>query len=178
MQEKVQFEAFGQFKVQPLANKDPKAMPTKIGKDKIDDLATKVVKLKGKGAVGLPEGVDVDHLTLPSDTSILEIIEHLNSEQARAILADFILLGQGNVGSWALSKDKSSFFLQSLYELKQNLETHVNNWIIPDLYFWNFGDVPVGRFKINDFVDEAADFVKETFGDLLASETLTEEAEP
>ena len=177
MQEKVQFEAFGQFKVFPLGNKDPKAMPTKVSKEKIDDMATKVVKLKGKGAVGLPDGLDVDHLTLPSDTSILEIVEHMNREMATSILADFIMLGQGNVGSWALSQDKSSFFLQSLYQLKQNLETHINNWIIPDLYFWNFGEnAPAGRFQINDFVDEAADFVKSTFEELLQTETLTEEA--
>jgi phage gp29-like protein len=76
---------------------------------------------------------------------LMPSIEHHNKAIAESVLADFLNLGTGNVGSWALSKDKSSFFLMSLGALGKNICDTFNAYAIPQWVQYNYGDVDLPK---------------------------------
>jgi hypothetical protein len=60
-----------------------------------------------------------------------------------SILADFLALGSGGAGgSWALSRDKSSFFVMVLRSILENVEDTYRTHLVRPWMQWNFGDVP------------------------------------
>jgi len=75
---------------------------------------------------------------------LMPSIEHHDRMIARSILADFISLGSTDVGSFALSRDKSSFFLMALRSICNNICDTVNRYGIPQLvdYNWNVEAYP------------------------------------
>jgi hypothetical protein len=72
---------------------------------------------------------------------IMPSIEHHNKAIAESVLADFLNLGTGDVGSWALSKDKSSFFLMSLEAVGRNICDTFNAYAVPQWVQYNYGEV-------------------------------------
>lgn len=83
-----------------------------------------------KAYVRLAEGYEFDIKGLSgSIRDIMPSIEHHDRMIARSILADFLNLGSSDVGSWALSKDKSSFFLMSLRSVGRNICDTMNTAI-------------------------------------------------
>lgn len=61
------------------------------------------------------------------------IITRYNQQKAGALLADFILLGHENVGSFALSSDKTELFSVALESILDNIEDTLNRYAIPRL---------------------------------------------
>lgn len=59
---------------------------------------------------------------------------------ARTILADFIMLGAGDKGSFALSKDKTKMFTRALSGWLETIATTVNRHLIPKLWSMNAFD--------------------------------------
>lgn len=88
-----------------------------------------------QGAVVLPSDrddqgnllYDVSFVTTESRRTIdmAPIIERINKLMASTVLADFILLGQQAVGSFALSSDKTSLFAQALGAYLRIIEASV-----------------------------------------------------
>lgn len=76
---------------------------------------------------------------------LMPSIEHHNKAIAESVLADFLTLGAGSVGSWALSKDKSSFFLMSLGAVGKNICDTFNAYAIPQWVQYNYGDVDLPK---------------------------------
>lgn len=68
----------------------------------------------------------------------LSSIEHHNTMIVKSVLAQFLDLGTGDVGSWALSRDQSSFFLMSLQSVAKNICDTMNRYAIPQLVDYNF----------------------------------------
>jgi hypothetical protein len=68
--------------------------------------------------------------------------EYLNAEMARSVLAQFLaIIGpESSNGSFALSKDQKDFFLQGLQAVLDEIEWHINNYLIPPLVKYNFGE--------------------------------------
>lgn len=71
-------------------------------------------------------------------------ITRYRQDIAQALLADFMLLGQEGVGSYALSHDKTQLFQQALSTILDNISAVVNRFAIPRLLRLNGVDVSDG----------------------------------
>lgn len=71
-----------------------------------------------------------------------ETIQRLREQIATSLLADFMLLGQGDqVGSFAMSEDKSSFFTLATESLLDDIDSKMNEKAIPKLFEFNNFDI-------------------------------------
>ena len=80
------------------------------------------------------------------------IIQRYMQQQAMTIMADFILLGHENVGSFALSSDKTELFAVALGAWLDGIEEILNRHAVPRL------------FELNDF--NITEFPKFRHGDI------------
>jgi len=71
-------------------------------------------------------------------------ISHHNREIVKAVLAQFLELGAGTVGSRALSQDQSELFLQSLEAVANQIIDVFNKYAIPQLVDLNFDNLKNG----------------------------------
>jgi hypothetical protein len=71
---------------------------------------------------------------------ITNVIERYDKRIASSVLADFILLGQDAVGSYALSSDKTSLFAQALGAWLQAIEEVINRFAVARLWRVNGWD--------------------------------------
>lgn len=62
------------------------------------------------------------------------VIERLNKYIAMTVLADFIMLGQDSVGSYALSTDKTGMFQAALECFLDSIENVLNMYAVPRLW--------------------------------------------
>jgi len=70
------------------------------------------------------------------------IIERYDKRKALSVLAQFIMLGMSNVGSFALSKDQSDLFTTSITGWLNSLSDVINRYAIPRLLKYNtFPDI-------------------------------------
>lgn len=84
----------------------------------------------------------------------MNLIEHHNGMIAKAALAQFLNLGQANVGSFALSASQTDLFLMALNGLLQHLCAVINRQAVQELSRWNFGEnapVPRMRAKLRNY---------------------------
>jgi len=87
----------------------------------------------------LPEGYTLDIKGVSGTVrDIMPSIDHHNKAIAESVLADFIDLGSGDKGSFALSRDKSSFFLMALGAMGKNICDTTNQYAIKPLVDYNF----------------------------------------
>jgi hypothetical protein len=66
-----------------------------------------------------------------------QIIDRYDQRIAMTVLADFLLLGHENVGSFALSSDKTDLFAVALGSLLDSIQEIYNNYALPRLYSLN-----------------------------------------
>jgi hypothetical protein len=69
------------------------------------------------------------------DTSA--IIDRYDRRIAATVLADFIFLGQGSTGSWALSSDKTALFAVALGSFLNIIRDQINRVLLPRLWAIN-----------------------------------------
>ncbi len=69
------------------------------------------------------------------DTHI--VIQRYAQDMARSALADFVLLGSNDRGSFALSKSKSDLFLKALEGYVEAFTSVLNRQLVPKLLGWN-----------------------------------------
>lgn len=69
-----------------------------------------------------------------------KIIDRYERQIATSVLADFIFLGQGNTGSFALSADKTDLFAQALTGFLKSVAGVFNRTVIPAL--WKLNKLP------------------------------------
>jgi len=93
------------------------------------------------------------------------VIIRYQMDMARSALADFVLLGVNDRGSFALSKSKADLFLQALTGYVSAIASVLNRKLIPKLLMWNgipitdapkltFGRVaPVDLAELGTFID-------------------------
>ena len=84
--------------------------------------------------------------------AIDRLIWHHDNKIAQSVLANFLVLGESGGGSFALSKDQSDFFLQSLEAVGRDICSTVNNFLVKPLVDYNFDNVtsyPELNFEIN-----------------------------
>jgi len=121
-----------------------------------------------RAAMVLPEDYQLEVIGAEAgeraNRAFVEAIQHHDTMIVKAVLAQFLNLGTGDVGSWALSRDHSQLFLMGLNSVAQWFADHINRYAIPQLCRLNFGE---------DFTD----FPELTFTDLrlvLQREVLAE----
>jgi hypothetical protein len=97
-----------------------------------------------------------------------EVIIRYQQDMARSALADFVLLGVNDRGSFALSKSKADLFLQALTGYVSAIASVLNRKLIPKLLMWNglpladapnitFGRVaPVDLVELGTFIDRVS----------------------
>jgi len=80
---------------------------------------------------------------------VLPYIQYQDQMIAKAALAQFLQLGTGSVGSFALGKDQSDFFLMSLNAQAKYVCDTTNSYAIPQLvdYNWDVEGYPKLRFE-------------------------------
>ena len=80
---------------------------------------------------------------------VLPYIQYQDQMIAKAALAQFLQLGTGSVGSFALGKDQSDFFLMSLNSQAKYICDTVNSYAIPQLvdYNWDVEGYPKLKFE-------------------------------
>lgn len=90
----------------------------------------------------IPEGYKIDFNNNVYDPQKVEVsIDNEDKRMSKAILANFLELGQGS-GSYALSNDLSDFFLSSITYLAENIiAEHLNNTLIKEIVDLNFPGV-------------------------------------
>lgn len=87
-----------------------------------------------------PTGWDLDFADVEFDPSKMrEAIDRENMEIAHAFLENFLELGQGGSGSYALSYDLSDFFLSSIEHVAKYVADVLNRGLVSDLIKLNFG---------------------------------------
>jgi len=82
---------------------------------------------------------------------VLPYIEHHDQEMSKSILAQFLNLGEGSTGSYALSKDQSDLFLMSLNSTAKYIKQTFNSYAIPQLVNLNWGNENLGGYPELDY---------------------------
>jgi len=120
----------------PTITLPPNATDTDI------ERAEKIVKSLRSHSMGgatIPEGYILSMFEGKRPLNdIMPYIEHQDLMIVRSILAQFINLGSGNVGSFALSKDQSDLFLMMLEAEAKYIANTFNTQAIPQLVNYNF----------------------------------------
>ena len=93
------------------------------------------------------EGTNIKQFSFKFESSnttgikdLSEAIKRLDRETLSTILADFIMLGQEAVGSYALSSDKTSIFAMSVGSILGGIKSEFNENAIPELFRLNGDD--------------------------------------
>lgn len=153
-------QAVQQFAIPPKVG----IAPPKAGQDEIDEAVDSLDALAVNSSVALPNGWDLKTPTIAGRIDPITLIDHHNAEMARSVLAHFIMLGSGgSTGSWALSSDQSDMFILALRGLMENIEEHINSYLIPDLIDYNFETPFYPKFRFADLTTSTTNIIKETF---------------
>ena len=89
-----------------------------------------------------PEGWELElNQNTFNPEAVQSSIKSENEEMAHAVVATFLELGVGKTGgAYALGKDLSDFFLEGIEYFAHLVAEPINNQIIPNLMFHNYGD--------------------------------------
>ncbi len=89
--------------------------------------------------MGAMRQYDLELLSAPSgrNTAADTTIRRHRADMATSVLADFLMLGQGSTGSWALSTDKTELFLNSLEAINGSLAAEVQRGLVNPLCAFN-----------------------------------------
>lgn len=104
-------------------------------------------------------------------------IEHHNVMITMSILAQFLNLGTGDIGSWALSRDQSSFFLMSLKAMAENICDTVNRYVIPQLVDLNFRVDEYPEMKVSGLEVKDLGIWSKAITDLVNAGAITKDEE-
>jgi len=101
-----------------------------------------VLRHFGRGVV-LPAGYDdpsfpAGNQRLPN---IVEYIQYHDTMIARSALAQFLQLGSGETGSWALSDSHVTLFLMTLEQIAVRIASVFDRYLIPEMVGYNYPGV-------------------------------------
>lgn len=127
-----------------------------------NNAAKKIIGLRQGGVVGIDEQLDVSPLE-SSGRGAAEFkaaMSWLDGEASSSVLAGFTDLGAmaaSGTGSFALSKDQTDFFLMSRQATAKEMADYINQYLIADLVYWNFGpDEIAPRFEFGPIAQDDA----------------------
>lgn len=142
--------------------------------DELMVLLDKVKRFAGRGILGLLADEQVEPYESRRSTSDYQAaLEYLDWQMAKALMAQFLDLGtSGERGSYALSKDKSSFFLNALEAVLADIGASVENHLIAPLVRVNYGkDAVVPHLRFRPLSDEVGEAALNIFRDVIMANT-------
>ncbi|MEE8151315.1 MAG: DUF935 family protein, partial [Nitrosomonadaceae bacterium] len=101
------------------------------------------IRINEKQHLLLPHGYQFEFVTSNGGqlgTVVKDFIDHHDRHILLAVLAEFLDLGSG-AGSFALSKDQSSFFLMHIEHYAKYIASQINRQVIRNIVDYNFKDV-------------------------------------
>jgi len=141
------------------------------------DVARQLAQMKSSGVLpigvpGQPDSVDISTLDVSGKghEQFKAAIDWLDGCATQSVLAGFLDLtlhaATAGAGSYALSKDASDFFLQSLEAKAREIEDQIRKQLFAPLIRWNFGPnaaVPYLKFEPLNDIDKqvAVDLLKQ-----------------
>ncbi len=150
----------------------PRTLAKVAGDDpeELGHLLDKARQFASRGVLGL-----YDHETLETYESqrntrdYQSALEYLDWQMAKAFIAQFLDLGtSGERGSYALSRDKSSFFFTMLEAVLDDIADTINNYLVADLVEYNFGRKAIfPKVRFRPLNDESADATLETYRNII-----------
>lgn len=92
-----------------------------------------------KQYVSVPRGIKfrLESAQNAGAAALLETIRHYRLLMLQTLLADFIALGTGQTGSWALGADKSQLFLMAVDGYLDRIASVINRFGVPRLMEYN-----------------------------------------
>lgn len=122
----------------------PKTIVKSDDETEAKNAAKKIIGLRQGGVVGIGGGIDVDPLESSGRgaSEFKAAMQWLDAEASSSVLAGFTDLGAAatsGIGSFALSKDQTDFFLMSRQAVAKEMADYINQYLIADLVYWNFG---------------------------------------
>jgi hypothetical protein len=135
------------------------------------EVAGQIAKMKASGVLpigvpGAPDSVQIDNLDMSGKGAeqFKQAIDWLDNAATQSVLAGFLDLVNhattAGAGSYALSKDASDFFLQSLEAKAREMEDQIRRQLFAPLIRHNFGqDAAIPRLvfePLNDIDKEAS----------------------
>jgi hypothetical protein len=127
-----------------------------------DESAKKLASLRGGGVVGLPNGTTTSVMESNGTAAQVfkDMINYLDSQMSSSVLANFTDLATGatGTGSYALSKDQSTFFVQSLEAYSSELAESITHNVLGDLVVYNYGrNAKFPKFEFGPLADSDVD---------------------
>lgn len=101
------------------------------------------IRINNNSGIVLPEGYEFEFKEGKIEAEqLLKHIQHHDTMMAKSILAEFIQLGtEGAGGAYALSKDKTDFFMMTLESICNDIADTMNRYAIRELIDYNFNNV-------------------------------------
>ncbi len=153
--------------------KMPEGADTSAGSTDLENAEKIVRRVRNDEQAGavIPPGWEFSLLSSPGSKQVKvgEIIERYNKQIALSALAQFLLLGMDQVGSYSLSKDHSDFFLMAVGAFADIIAETFNTYAIPRLLKLNGMDVTAapqlvhGQLGAPD-IQQIADFIQKVAG--------------
>ena len=144
--------------------------PPNTKKEDRDTNLAAVDQMAVRSSLGLPDGYTIDFPNVSNGkVDPMPLIEHHKTEMARSVLAQFLMLGtsSGDTGSYALAQSHSDIFIMALKGLMQNIEDHINSYLIPKLVEYNFDSPAYPEFKFDDLTNTTMTMLTETFNKIM-----------
>lgn len=150
-----------------------KTMVSGVEKDNLDLIYQAAAGLKDNAVVAMPslrdgQGNRLWDLEFLEDDKrgemFLAYIEHLDQKILRALLVPDRLITQQEVGSYALSRVHAEVFLQQEEALLGDILDHLNNYLLPQMVFYNFGaQAPHAYIRSEGLSPELKPLLKDVF---------------
>ena len=130
----------------PVFQRTETGVPIQLTTDQEDDLAAQAeaIRQHEQAYVLLPPGIQFRFEPMPGveASSYLAFIQNFRIWMLSTSLAEFIALGTGDTGSFALGKSKIDLFLKALTGFQNKLCDTINRQAIPQLMKYNgWGDL-------------------------------------
>ena len=106
-----------------------------------------------------------------------EMLDHHTREILKSVLAQFVELGSGSTGSYALSKDQSAFFLNSMDSMAKDLEDVIFEHAIKPLVDLNFNVKEYPKLTHGDLGTTDIDIVSNAIQSLVLAGAITPDLE-
>jgi hypothetical protein len=158
------------------------AVPGRVGKEPPNaskqqkDAFFRALKDYGLGgAMRLPMGFEFEEFQRKVDLSqFIAAINHHNTMMSKSVLAQEAL-DQGERESTPFisnSSDAADIFMQQVATIMEDLESKINELLIPKFIDWNFGTTKYPRWEFADLSSEQRDVIHEMFGALATSPSV------
>lgn len=142
-----------------------------MGSNSPEETAKKLASLRGGGVAGIPTGTEVTVLESNGTAAKVfqDMINYLDTQMSSSVLANFTDLATGatGTGSYALSRDQSTFFVQSLEAYSEELADSITRNVLGDLVVYNHGrNAKFPKFEFGPLADSDVDRCVTMIGNL------------